>query len=231
MALITQQGDAPLSLFPYQAGDYLTQPSPTVVSAAAPYRANDVFLDRSTDTNWDLYCFEISGSGQYSLWRSHGASWEQVIPWTKTDLVSQGYSANRLRVDVLRTAVSLYLNGRHVTDARLPTVGASDGTIGFITSGNVHFAVRQAQVTTLRGRIAPGVIAPRPTVTPPAPTPTPAPKNTLASSALQRAKPSVVCITVNASTGAGWRSSGTGFLIRADAGAAYIITAGHVVPA
>jgi C1A family cysteine protease len=41
MQLLVSEGDAPLAVFPYQAGDYLTQPSQDVLNAASPYRAAD----------------------------------------------------------------------------------------------------------------------------------------------------------------------------------------------
>jgi C1A family cysteine protease len=41
MQLLVQEGDAPWEVFPYQPGDYLTQPSQDVLNAASPYTAGD----------------------------------------------------------------------------------------------------------------------------------------------------------------------------------------------
>lgn len=41
MQLITQEGDVPISLFPYIDGDYLRQPSTQVIADGAPYHAAD----------------------------------------------------------------------------------------------------------------------------------------------------------------------------------------------
>jgi len=183
-----------------------------------------VFLDHSSSKGWELYIFEISGNGYYSLWRAHMGVWTLVLPWTRTSLVAQGYSANRVRVDVLNAVVSLYINGQHVTDTALPARVPGPSTVGFAAlARTVHIVVRQAQVTTLRGGTVPVVM------TPVSPSAQPTPARTRDQTALRHSVPAVVRIVVTSKSGAASGSSGTGFVVRSDKTAMYVVTAGHVI--
>ena len=61
--------------------------------------------------NNDAYHLLISGDGFYSIQKSTGGSYEQLVDWTRSDAINQGNATNSLRVVCDGSRLALYCNG------------------------------------------------------------------------------------------------------------------------
>lgn len=68
----------------------------------------------------NFYEFDISADGRYTLIRFRDGQWQPIVDWTETQMIQQGRSLNRLRVDAVGSTIRVYVNGQllaSVTDA------------------------------------------------------------------------------------------------------------------
>lgn len=68
----------------------------------------------------NFYEFDVSADGFYVLVRYVDGQWQPIVDWTETQVIQQGRSLNRLRVDAVGSTIRLYVNGQllaSVTDA------------------------------------------------------------------------------------------------------------------
>lgn len=176
----------------------------------------------------EFLAFSLTADGYYALSWLHRGKWQRdLIPYTRSDLIMQGTSANLLRVDVLRSRVHLFLNGVHLADAALPS-SAVGTQIGAMTSTGNDLAVTDVQVTRLIPLAVPLTIVP-PAVPTPRPQPVAPPLNDPQRAAKERVAPAVVQVVVATLFAHNRPAYGTGLIVLADRTGIYMLTAHHVV--
>jgi hypothetical protein len=79
---------------------------------SAPANNNNAYGVRCRlQANNDAYHLLISGDGFYSIQKSTGGSYEQLVNWTSSDAINQGNDTNSLRVVCDGSRLALYCNG------------------------------------------------------------------------------------------------------------------------
>jgi hypothetical protein len=67
-------------------------------------------------SDWDnTYNFDITANGYYRVSKSEYGTYSEIVPWTKTSILYQGSSTNKLEVRVYITYADMYINGQYVT--------------------------------------------------------------------------------------------------------------------
>ena len=83
--------------------------------------------------NDNLYWFEVSADGWYTLSRMRDGEWEEpIVNWTESPEISLGDAPNQLRVGVYGDAILLYINGVLVETLTTPNLGP--GQVGVIAA-------------------------------------------------------------------------------------------------
>lgn len=67
-------------------------------------------------SDWDnTYNFNITGNGYYRVSKNENGRYTEIVPWTKSSLLYQGSSTNKMEVRVYITYADLYINGQYLT--------------------------------------------------------------------------------------------------------------------
>jgi tetratricopeptide (TPR) repeat protein/Tol biopolymer transport system component len=119
-----------------------------------------------------FYRFDISGDGFYLLSKRLEDQWVTLVDWTASPVINKGQATNRLKVICQGSQISLYVNGRHLTD--FSDVSYNHGDIGLfagtLSQGGVHISFDNLKVWAPGGEAAtipsPSVLEVTPTAPP-----------------------------------------------------------------
>jgi hypothetical protein len=84
---------------------------------------------------------EVGDRGEFGVWLRDGNRWIDVIPWTQTDVVHTGLSANQLTVAVSGPVVSFFANGNLLVGRIQTSLG--QGAVGVFVGGDLNQVVLQ----------------------------------------------------------------------------------------
>ncbi len=76
--------------------------------------------------NRNFYEFDISADGYYALIRFVDGEWQPIVDWTPTNVIQQGRSLNRLRVDAVGNSIRVYVNGQLLASVNDPSFRSGD---------------------------------------------------------------------------------------------------------
>jgi hypothetical protein len=78
--------------------------------------------------------------GEFGIWRRDGERWLDLVPWTSSEAVKTGASANELSARVVRGRLAFGINGVQVADV---PVGLQAGGVGVFVGGDLNEVVVQ----------------------------------------------------------------------------------------
>jgi hypothetical protein len=102
--------------------------------------------------NYNFYEFDISADGYYALIRFADGQWQPIVDWTPTNVIQQGRSLNRLRVDAVGNTIRVYVNGQLLASVNDPSFRSGDIALvaGTDDVAGTHVAFDNLKVTEPR---------------------------------------------------------------------------------
>jgi len=95
-------------------------------------------------SNGDGYNLLISSDGYYAIQMSSGGSYTDLVSWTSSNAIQQGYATNHIQAVCDGTRIALYVNGTLLTE--INDSSFSSGNVGFTAttyvegeSTDIHF--------------------------------------------------------------------------------------------
>jgi hypothetical protein len=77
---------------------------------------------------YEYYCFKITSTGGYALWKNVDGEFQTLIPSTDSPHINTGIATNNLKVVAADDSISLYVNDQHLAD--FTDSSLSEGQIG-----------------------------------------------------------------------------------------------------
>jgi hypothetical protein len=81
----------------------------------------------------NLYALELDAAGHAAIWRRKGGDWNEVVPWSESDLVAPGDAkTNHLRVATRDKTATIYVNGMKLVEVTTDTLPGDGQMVGLI---------------------------------------------------------------------------------------------------
>jgi len=88
------------------------------------------------DQGGRYYVLEAGDRGEVGVWRREGDRWVDLLPWTRSDAVRPGGTANELTVRAIGPRLTLLVNGTEV--AGLSDTVLHEGGVGIFVGGDLN---------------------------------------------------------------------------------------------
>ena len=125
----------------------------TTVEGGPADNAYGVVL-RQQSSGREFYRFKISSDGYYGFDLRKSAEWEDIVPWTKSDVINTGKASNQIRVVCQGSTFSYEVNGVKLGECTDNTLAS--GMVGFIvealSQGGVEVAFGNFTIRELPGK-------------------------------------------------------------------------------
>ncbi len=125
----------------------------TTVEGGPADNAYGVVL-RQQSSGREFYRFKISSDGYYGFDLRKSAEWEDIVPWTKSDVINAGKASNQIRVVCQGSTFSYEVNGVKLGECTDNTLAS--GMVGFIvealSQGGVEVAFGNFTIRELPGK-------------------------------------------------------------------------------
>jgi hypothetical protein len=80
---------------------------------------------------------EVGDQGDVGIWQREGSRWIDIVPWTHSDAVHQGFAANAMTVTTRGSMVVFEVNGQQVAQTTLHDLPAQGG-VGIFVGGDLN---------------------------------------------------------------------------------------------
>ncbi|MGC9335537.1 MAG: protein kinase domain-containing protein, partial [Anaerolineae bacterium] len=105
--------------------DLIIEVDATQVSAG-PENDNEYGVACHVQPDGDGHYLSISGDGYYAIWLNVGTDWLPLVDWTPSDAIQRGNATNHIRAVCNGPALTLIVNGQHLTTVEDTTFADGD---------------------------------------------------------------------------------------------------------